>query len=84
VKRNKNYVSESVGIACGMLISVVHNAELVTLTNTPSPMNFLAKVLNRPENEHAFLLLPISYAANESEVPDIQRKTLNEVMVRYE
>ena len=83
-KRNNYYVNESVGIACGMLISAVHNAGLVTLTHTPSPMNFLAKVLNRPDNERAFLLLPVGYAANDAEVPDIHRKLINEVMVHYD
>jgi len=83
-KRNNYYVNESVGIACGMLISAINNAGLVTLTHTPSPMNFLAKVLNRPENERAYLLLPVGYAANDAEVPDLQRKQLNEVMVRYD
>ena len=83
-KRNNYYVNESVGIACGMLISAINDAGLVTLTHTPSPMNFLAKVLNRPENERAYLLLPVGYAANDAEVPDIHRKLLNEVMVRYD
>ena len=83
-KRNNYYVNESVGIACGMLISAINNAGLVTLTHTPSPMNFLAKVLNRPENERAFLLLPVGHAAKDAEVPDIQRKPLNEVMIRYD
>lgn len=83
-KRNNYYVNESVGIACGMLISAIHNAGLVTLTHTPSPMNFLTKVLNRPENERAYLLLPVGHAVNDAEVPDIQRKALNKIMVRYE
>lgn len=83
-KRNNYYVNESVGIACGILISAIHNAGLVTLTHTPSPMNFLTKVLNRPENERAYLLLPVGYALENTEVPDIQRKPLDDVMVRYE
>lgn len=83
-KRNNYYVNESVGIACGVLISAIHNAGLTTLTHTPSPMNFLTKVLNRPENERAYLLLPIGYAANDAEVPDIQRKSLNDVMIHYD
>lgn len=82
-KRNNYYVNESVGIACGMLISAIHNAGLCTLTHTPSPMNFLAKVLGRPENERAFLLMPVGYPADDAEVPDIKRKKLNEVMVHY-
>lgn len=72
-KRNNYYVNESVGIACGMLIAAIHNAGLCTLTHTPSPMNFLAKVLDRPENERAFLLMPVGHAANDAEVPDIKR-----------
>lgn len=82
-KRNNYYVNESVGIASGMLIAAIHNAGLCTLTHTPSPMNFLAKVLDRPENERAFLLMPVGYASNDAEVPDIKRKPLNEVMVEY-
>ncbi|MDX5438669.1 MAG: nitroreductase family protein, partial [Pontibacter sp.] len=83
-KRNNYYVSESVGIACGFLISALHNAGLVTLTHTPSPMNFLAKLLNRPANERPFLLLPVGYAADEVQVPDLARKPLDEVSVWYE
>lgn len=82
-KRNNYYVNESVGIASGMLIAAIHNAGLCTLTHTPSPMNFLAKVLNRPENERAFLLMPVGYAADDAEVPDIKRKALDEVMLHY-
>ncbi len=84
VKHNNYYVNESVGIACGMLISAIHNAGLVTLTHTPSPMNFLAKVLKRPSNERAFLLLPVGYAKTPAYVPDIHRKSLEEVSVFYE
>jgi nitroreductase len=83
-KHNNYYVNESVGIACGMLITAIHNAGLVTLTHTPSPMNFLAKLLQRPANERAFLLLPVGYAKQPVYVPDIQRKALNEVAVFYE
>jgi iodotyrosine deiodinase len=83
-KYNNYYVNESVGIACGMLISAIHNAGLVTLTHTPSPMNFLTKVLNRPSNERAFLLLPVGYAQDPAYVPDITRKSLAEVSEFYE
>jgi iodotyrosine deiodinase len=82
-KHNNYYVNESVGIACGMLISAIHNAGLVTLTHTPSPMNFLTGLLERPANERAFLLLPVGYAAEPSYVPDIHRKTLEEVAAFY-
>jgi len=75
------YREESVGIACGMLISAIHNAGLATLTHTPSPMKFLGEVLGRPANERAFLVLPVGYAADDATVPDMQRKPLKEIMV---
>ena len=83
-KHNNYYVNESVGIACGMLISAIHNAGLVTLTHTPSPMRFLTKILNRPENERPFLLLPIGYPEQPAYVPNIHRKALEEIAVFYE
>ena len=82
-KSNNYYVNESVGIACGMLISAIHFAGLVTLTHTPSPMNFISKALNRPENEKPYLILPIGYALESCTVPDIKRKTLDEVAIYY-
>ena len=83
-KKHQNYyVNESVGLACGFLISAIHNAGLVTLTHTPSPMRFLEKILERPDNERAFLLLPVGYVAEKAYVPDIQRKPLEEVMKLY-
>lgn len=78
-KVNHYYVNESVGIACGLLISAIHQVGLVTLTHTPSPMNFLSKILNRPEHERPFLLLPVGYPADEVYVPGLQRKSLEEV-----
>ncbi len=83
-KYNNYYVNESVGIACGMLISAIHDAGLVTLTHTPSPMNFLAKILKRPANERAFLLLPVGYPKSPAYVPDLERKKLEDVAVFYE
>ncbi|MFY0685696.1 MAG: nitroreductase family protein [Cyclobacteriaceae bacterium] len=83
-KHNNYYVNESVGIACGMLITAIHNAGLVTITHTPSPMNFLTKILNRPANERPYLLLPIGYPEDEVYVPDLKRKNLDEVAVFYE
>ncbi|PRY12297.1 nitroreductase [Pontibacter ummariensis] len=83
-KRNNYYVSESVGIAAGFLISAIHHAGLVTLTHTPSPMNFLTKLLNRPANERPFLLLPVGYPADAVQVPDLQRKPLEEVTAWYD
>ncbi|PCE66204.1 nitroreductase family protein [Sediminicola luteus] len=84
VKHNNYYVNESIGIACGMLISAIHNAGLVTLTHTPSPMNFLTQVLDRPGNERAFLLLPVGYPKDPVYVPKLERKPLGEVSVFYE
>ena len=81
VKKKNYYVNESVGIACGMLITAIHNAGLITLTHTPSPMNFLQKILNRPENERPFLLLPVGYPADDAQVPDFGRKATEDVIV---
>lgn len=80
-KSKHYYVQESCGIAAGFLISAIHQAGLSTLTHTPSPMNFLKKILNRPDNERPYLLLPVGYAAENCYVPDIQRKAMNEVCV---
>lgn len=82
-KHTNYYVNESVGLACGFLLAAIHHAGLVTLTHTPSPMNFLSKVLNRPENERPFLLLPVGYPATETYVPDLERKKLEDVLVYY-
>ncbi len=83
-KRQNYYVTESCGIACGFLLTAIHNAGLAALTHTPSPMNFLIKILNRPKNEKPFLLIPVGYAAEECFVPAIHRKTLEEIAVFYE
>lgn len=82
-KQNNYYVNESVGIACGLLITAIHQVGLATLTHTPSPMAFLTKILNRPKNERPFLLLPVGYAAEYAYVPDLKRKPLKEVAVYY-
>ena len=82
-KHQNYYVNESVGLASGMLISAIHNAGLVTLTHTPSPMRFLEKILKRPQNERAFLLLPVGYNTEDSYVPDIKRKSIDKVMKLY-
>jgi nitroreductase len=83
-KHNNYYVNESVGIACGMFITAIHNAGLVTLTHTPSPMNFLTKILDRPANERPFLLLPVGYAKKDALVPDLHRKKLDKISKYYE
>lgn len=75
------YVKESVGIAVGMFISALHRLGLASLTHTPSPMRFLTEVLNRPENERPFVLIPVGYPAPDCLVPDLRRKDLDEVMV---
>jgi len=83
IRRKNYYVEESTGIACGILLAAAQNAGLVTLTHTPSPMNFLTLILQRPENERPFLLIPIGHPAAQCEVPDLKRKELDEVRVRY-
>jgi len=78
-QRKNYYVNESVGIASGFLLAAFHNAGLVTLTHTPSPMNFLGKILGRPENERAFLLIPVGYPDDEAEVPEITKKSFTDI-----
>ncbi len=78
-KVKQYYSQESTGIACGILITAIHNAGLVSLTHTPSPMNFLIEILGRPNNERPFLLLVIGYPAKGAKVPEIKKKKLNEI-----
>ena len=78
------YSTESCGIAAGMFIHAIHNMGLVTLTHTPSPMGFLRDILNRPEHEHAMLVMPVGYPAEDAMVPDISRKSLDDVAIFFE
>jgi len=79
-RRHKNYyVQESVGIAVGFLLAALHLAGLATLTHTPSPMAFLGPVLGRPAHERPYLLIPVGYPAPDARVPDLEKKTLDEV-----
>ena len=73
------YTAESVGIAAGMFLTAVHNAGLVSLTHTPSPMDFLRNILRRPDNERAFLLIVVGYPAENAMIPDIKRKPMEEI-----
>jgi iodotyrosine deiodinase len=73
------YVSESVGIATGFLVAALHNAGLACLTHTPSPMNFLNEILNRPSNERPFVLLVVGYPAENAKVPMITKKGLEQI-----
>lgn len=79
-RKIKNYyVQESVGIAVGILLAALHLAGLATLTHTPSPMGFLSRILGRPRHERPFLLIPVGYPAAGAQVPDISRKSLDEI-----
>lgn len=82
-KANNYYVSESVGLATGFLLTAIHHAGLVALTHTPSPMNFLRDILKRPENERPFLLIPVGKPHPDTMVPDLTRKPLEQIMVHY-
>jgi nitroreductase len=75
------YVKESVGIAVGLLLAALHQAGVATLTHTPSPMRFLNAICERPAEERPFVVIPVGYAADGAQVPDIARKRLEEVMV---
>jgi nitroreductase len=83
-KQKNYYVKESVGLAAGFLLAAIHQAGLCSLTHTPSPMAFLSKILDRPINEKAFLLIPVGYPADNCKVPVLERKNLDEVSVFYE
>jgi len=83
-KKKHYYVNESVGLASGFLLAAIHQAGLVALTHTPSPMDFLSNLLGRPKNEKPILLVPIGYPAKDCMVPNIERKPLSEVAVFYE
>ena len=75
------YVSESVGIATGFLLTALHMAGLATLTHTPSPMGFLRTILERPTNEKAYMLIPTGYPAEGAKVPDITKKPVDEILI---
>ena len=77
-KYKNYYVNESVGISCGFLLTAIHNAGLVALTHTPSPMGFLEKICNRPENERAYLLIPVGLPDKDARVPILKKKNFNE------
>ena len=79
--RKNYYVRESVGLACGLFIASLHAMGLSTLTHTPSPMAFLTRILGRPENERPFVLFPIGYPTDDCVVPDLRRKSLDEVSI---
>ena len=76
------YVRESVGIAVGFLLAALQASDLCALTHTPSPMRFLGEILDRPENERPFILIPVGYPTENAEVPDLERKPLDEILVR--
>lgn len=77
------YVTESVGIAVGLLLASLHQAGLATLTHTPSPMGFLNEILERPANERPFVLIPVGYPATAARVPAISKKRLEEILVHF-
>lgn len=80
-KRKNYYVRESVGLACGLFIASLHTMGLATLTHTPSPMGFLRELLGRPQNERPYILFPVGYPAEGAQVPDLRRKSLEEVAI---
>lgn len=78
------YVRESVGIAVGYFLAALQVSGLCALTHSPAPMKFLAELLGRPDNERPFILIPVGYPAPDAEVPDIERKPLDEIVARYD
>ena len=78
------YAQESCGIAAGLFIAAIHNMGLTTLTHTPSPMGFLRDILNRPEHEHAMLVMPVGYPDEDAKVPNLDRKSLDNISEFFE
>lgn len=80
-RRKNYYVTESVGLATGILITALHRAGLATLTHTPSPMRFLNEVLERPDRERPFLLLVVGHPAADAGVPAkaLEKKAFDEI-----
>ncbi|MEZ5114946.1 MAG: hypothetical protein R2737_01650 [Candidatus Nanopelagicales bacterium] len=81
--RKNYYVSESVGIACGLFIEALHTMGLATLTHTPNPMAFLSRLLGRPAHERPYILFPVGYPADDCTVPDLTRKPLDQALEFY-
>jgi iodotyrosine deiodinase len=80
-RRKTYYVNESVGIACGFFVAALHRMGLSTLTHTPNPMGFLNEICERPASERPYILFPVGFAAADAEVPDLRRKSLDDVIV---
>ena len=76
------YPKESVGISVGFLLAALHHSGLATLVHTPSPMKFLQTILNRPDNERAFAIIPVGYPAEDARVPVIGKKRLDEILIK--
>ncbi len=83
LKKKHYYVMESVGISVGFLLAALHLAGLATLTHTPNPMGFLNEILERPKNERPFVLIPVGYPADDAVVPNITKKSLDEIMTVF-
>lgn len=79
--RKNYYVNESVGIACGLFIASLHTMGLATLTHTPNPMGFLTDILGRPATERPYILFPVGYPSADCEVPDLERKPLDQALI---
>ncbi len=83
-KRTHYYVKESVGIAAGLFVTAIHQMGLATLPHTPSPMAFLRRVLDRPENERPFVMFPVGHPLPGVKVPDLHRRELHDVSVFFD
>lgn len=86
VMRKNYYVPESVSIATGFLITALHQAGLVALTHTPSPMGFLNEICHRPTNEKPYILLVTGYPAPDATIPRhaTEKKPLSEIASFFE
>ena len=83
VKIPNYYPMESIGLALGFLITAIHYSGLCTVPYTPTPMKFLKKILNRPDNESPVMILPVAYPKDDALVPIITKKSIDEIMIEY-
>ncbi|MBO82343.1 MAG: nitroreductase family protein [Citromicrobium sp.] len=80
-KTQNYYVTESVGIACGLLLATLHEAGLATLTHTPSPMGFLREICGRPEHEKPLMIVVAGHPSPDASVPGhaLRKKPLSQI-----
>ena len=75
------YVTESVGIACGLLLAALHQAGVATLTHTPNPMKFLNRICRRPADDKPMMIIVAGHPAPDATIPAyaLNKKPLEQI-----